>query len=478
VLLRDYGCGIGDRVVMLATRSALSVATIFGNFRLGSIHVPLDPKMPAARLQYILGDIEPKLIILDERHRDVFAQSGFTAPNIVLLSELRTLIESSAEIGTPMLVANLASPQLDISAYCIYTSGSTGRPKGVLIEHRSIADFLDGVREVYDATPDSRCGSFSAVHFDAFMIDMMLPLSQGACLNLYDDVVAPDLMFEWIGVRELTHFSAWGAMLGLISQAREFESTPLPHLRTVLTGADVPEVKAVQRWLGKKRGLRVINGYGPTEATCAATTHIITELDADRDEPYPIGKALKHVCVRLVDDRDEPVVMPRVRGELLIGGTQVMRGYWKLPTETDKKICNVDGVRFYRTGDICVWLPDGTLLFIGRRDDEVNIGGYRVHLNEIKRVLDVLPEVRSSEVVLVDSYAGEKILVAALVLAENEKIQDEQLEKIRVRLTRELPGYMVPRHLTALNELPKLSSGKVDRKHLTCMLGNHFERRP
>src|SRR5262249_45666823 len=150
--------------------------------------------------------------------------------------------------------------------------------------------------------------------------------------------------------------------------------------------------------------------------TCAATAHVIREIEPDRQELYPIGKPLKHVQVFLVGSRGERIDAAHVPGELLIGGTQVMRGYWNLPNETAASLTWLNGAMCYRTGDVCSYLADGSLFYVGRKDNEVNIGGYRVHLNEVRRVINAVSRVRACEVVTLDTEYGERILAAAVLL--------------------------------------------------------------
>jgi amino acid adenylation domain-containing protein len=476
--LRELGCNPGDRVVMVASRRAILVAAILGTFKSGCIHVPLDPRMPAARLQYILTDIAPALVIADDDLRETVEAAGSTARTILLVADLeRMLNDAPPRAEAQPSVIPLPSFQLDAPAYCIYTSGSTGRPKGVLIDHRSIVDFFEGTCDAYDVTASSVCASFSPLHFDVFLMDMLFPLAQGARLHVHDDVIAPDLLLATIRDNDVTHFSAWGMMLGVIAQADDFDTTPLPHVQTVLTGTDVPVVRTVQRWLRKTTGLQVINAYGPTEATCAATAHPIRTFESHRQQLYPIGKPLKHVRTFLVDSDGKRIDAPNTPGELLIGGSQVMRGYWNLPDETAARLTTFQGVRCYRTGDLCIYLPDGDLFYLGRKDNEVKIGGYRIHLNEVQRVINSVPNVHGSEIVLVGSQHGEKLLAAGIVLEKGQEVEvDHQIDLVKRRLIEELPSYMVPRYVTVLDEFPQLSSGKTDRKTLLSILERHISR--
>jgi amino acid adenylation domain-containing protein len=476
--LIELGCKPGDHVVMAASRRAILVASIIGTFKAGCVHVPLDPRMPASRLEYILGDIAPAVVITDEDLRDTVAAHPTARPHILLATDLDDLLAEELASGDaqPLSVA-LPDRRLDDIAYCIYTSGSTGRPKGVQIDHRAITDFFDGTKEVYDVTADSVCASFSPLNFDVYLMDMLFPLAQGARLHVYDDVVVPDLLFETVRSNELTHFSAWGMMLGLIAQAEDFDTATLPHLKTILTGTDVPDIKTVQRWMKKNTGVQVINAYGPTECTCAATAYVIREIEPDRKELYPIGTALKHVQTFLVNDQGERIDAAGVTGELLIGGTQVMKGYWNLDAETAARLTYFEGVRCYRTGDVCTYLPDGNIFYIGRKDNEVNIGGYRVHLNEVQRVINSVPNVYTSEIVTLDTKYGEKILAAGVLLEKGRDLQvDQHIDLIKRRLTEELPSYMVPRYVAVLDAFPQLSSGKADRKKLLSILEDRMNQ--
>ncbi|MEI2387584.1 amino acid adenylation domain-containing protein [Breoghania sp. JC706] len=473
--LGQQGCRPGDRVAMVAPRQAILVAAIVGTFKAACVHVPLDPKMPAARLDYILKEITPAVVITDEAHRaevaDILEDAG-RAARIMMVGELEAMLSEELACPSCPLSAELL-PRFDAErpAYCIYTSGSTGHPKGVVIAHRSLAPFFEGTAEVYDVTASSVCASFSPLNFDVYLMDMLFPLAQGAELHVHDDLVVPDFLFETIRENKVTHFSAWGMMLGLIAQAEDFDEARLPHLQTILTGTDVPDVKTVQRWMTKNGGVRVINAYGPTEVTCASTAHVIDRIEPERTELYPIGKPLKHVAGRLVDDDGGEITEPGAMGELLVGGVQVMDAYWNREEETAKRIAIFDGIRFYRTGDVCSYLADGAIYYHGRRDNEVNIGGYRVHLNEIQRVICSVPHVHSAEVVVLESGYGEKLLAAGVLFERGEYPRAERhVEVIRRRLVDELPGYMVPRHVIGFADFPQLSSGKADRKALAEIL--------
>ena len=197
--LQAIGCKTGSRVVVVANRRAIMVAAILGIFKAGCIHVPLDPRMPAARLQYILNDIAPSVVITEEDLRETVLAHLSPQASLLLVEDLERILRvSAATDNVPTSDVSLPSWLLDVPAYCIYTSGSTGRPKGVLIDHRSIVDFFEGTEQVYDVRAESVCASFSPLHFDVFLMDMLFPLAQGARLHVHDDIVVPDLLFQTI----------------------------------------------------------------------------------------------------------------------------------------------------------------------------------------------------------------------------------------------------------------------------------------
>ena len=370
--LRALGCKPEDRVVMLANRRAVLVAAILGVFKAGCVHVPLDPGMPAQQLRYILNDIVPSVVIAEEELADTVCALLPKPARLMFPKELERMatVDEDAVQGDA-LVRPTALPEFDerATAYCIYTPGAPGRPKGVLISHRALFDCFDGTWPVYDVASGSRCASFSPLHADACTVDMLFALAQGAHLQVHDGALEPDGLFRMLRANEISHFCAWGPMLGLIAQAADFGTAPMPHLKTILTGAGAPDARTVQRWMRKNPGTRVISAYGPPEVTCASVVHVVTGVEPQRAQRHPIGKPLRHVQALLVDGDGETITAAHVPGELLLGGSQVMQGYWHMPQQTAQRLTHVGGVPFFRTGDICAYADDGDLFHVGRKDD-------------------------------------------------------------------------------------------------------------
>jgi acyl-coenzyme A synthetase/AMP-(fatty) acid ligase len=255
----------------------------------------------------------------------------------------------------------------------------------------------------------------------------------------------------------------------LISEGSAFESSDLSSLERVMTGAEIINVDTMQKWLRKVPGLTLVNGYGPTEATVICTAYLIDQIEPGRAAFYPIGKPMRDTRVVLLDG-DRIVTEPGVQGELLIGGPQVMQGYKNDERQTDERIRVIDGERYYRSGDLCEWLPDGNLHYAGRNDEEIKLSGFRINLNEIKRVMDASASVRESHPVVAVHPALGKVIAACFTRADGE-IDDEpagdglfgQLQSV---FRHELPYYMVPSLYFLFDRFPTLPSGKTDKKQI------------
>jgi acyl-CoA synthetase (AMP-forming)/AMP-acid ligase II len=274
----------------------------------------------------------------------------------------------------------------------------------------------------------------------------------------------------------ITHLAAVGSTLALLAQhTNGFHGRDVTALRRVMTGAEVLDPRAVQAWLAAAPDLVVINGYGPTEATCLVVAHPIGEREPDRTEPYPIGRPLAGVRIGFL--RDDGVIDEHGPGEILVAGAQVMTGYLNRPEENAFQ--DVDGVRFYRTGDRGCRRDDGVLLFHGRHDDEVKVRGYRVNLNEVRRAVETHPDVGRAFVALVTDHRGAAVLSCAIAgkaapavpAGDGPELAPAALAaSVRAHLAARLPGYMVPVAFHELSSVPTLPSGKPDTASILASL--------
>lgn len=305
----------------------------------------------------------------------------------------------------------------------------------------------------------------SALYFDVHVMDLFFPLSRGATVHLSPAPLVANALLERIERHRITHFTAVGPVMTLMTEGTLFETCDLSSLVRVMTGAEIISVATMQKWLRRAANLSIVNGYGPTEATVICTAHIIERLEPDRSAFYPIGKPMRGTEVLLLDG-DTIVSEPGVKGELLIGGPQVMKGYWNNDEQTAERIAVVDGRRYYRSGDVCQWRTDGALDYVGRNDDEIKLSGFRIDLNEIKRVMDGTPSVREGHPVVTIHPVLGKVIAACFTTDEQGEPEEALFRKLHAVFMRELPYYMVPSLYFLFDQFPLMPSGKTDKKQI------------
>ncbi|MFE5793153.1 amino acid adenylation domain-containing protein [Streptomyces sp. NPDC056503] len=455
--LAEQGVGPGDRVAILAEKSALMPVLAIGIWKCGAVYVPLDGTAPAPRLRGLLDRLDARVVL---------------AP-----ADREPVAEGARWVGRAELEAVLAGPARewptvphhpDSTAYIIFTSGSTGEPKGVEITVANLVAYFGNHNEVLRFTPRSRVFSLSPFHFDVSIEDTLLPLSLGAYVHQFRGMHAGAVMRTVITRERITHLIAVSTLLTMITEGgRHVTRENFPDLEMVMTGAEVCDPGVINVWKDGLPEVRVINVYGPTEATIVCVAHEIEHVDPDRVSAYPIGRPLRGVTARIMDDGTEVGVheVDRV-GELWIGGEQVMRGYHGRPEETARRVVEVDGVRHYRTGDLCAYDENGDIVFRGRNDDEVKLAGRRIHLGEIRQTVLSCPGVERAAVALVERLGHD---VIALVVMAPDRAVVADVEK---RLAELLPAYMLPAVIAWSPELSVSSTGKTDEKLLMGRLAD------
>ncbi|MFB7340488.1 amino acid adenylation domain-containing protein [Streptomyces hydrogenans] len=447
--LAGQGVGPDDRVAILAEKSALVPVLAIAAWKCGAVYVPLDGTAPVPRLRGLLGRLDPRVVLaLDDR--EPVAESG----RWVGRTELDGILSGPAREWPTVPHGP------DSTAYIIFTSGSTGEPKGVEITVANLVAYFGNHNEVLRFTPESRVFSLSPFHFDVSIEDTLLPLSLGAFVHQFRGMHAGAVMRAVITRERITHLIAVSTLLTMITEGgRHVTRENFPRLEMVMTGAEVCDPGVINVWKDGLPEVRVINVYGPTEATIVCVAHEIERVDPERVASYPIGRPLRGVTARIMDDGTEVHEPDRV-GELWIGGEQVMRGYYGQPEETARRVVEVDGVRHYRTGDLCSYDENGDIVFRGRNDDEVKLAGRRIHLGEIRQTVLSCPGVERAAVALVQRLGHD---VIALVVMAPDRAVVADVEK---RLTELLPAYMLPTVVAWSSELSVSSTGKTDEKLL------------
>jgi amino acid adenylation domain-containing protein len=355
--------------------------------------------------------------------------------------------------------------------YMIYTSGSTGRPKGVVVSHRSFANFIHHVLSTFCPGPEERFALVTSPSFDMTLTSNWGPFVSGASLHVQAEEQTRDVeqLLAFLEQERISLLNVTPSHLSLLAQALPLVARVpalVPNMRILLGGESI-SVPDVNAWLDRYPTHDVVNEYGPTEATVASTFHSIPKNAAGRidDRPVPIGRPIANTRVYVLTE-DRRACMPGVPGYLYLGGAGVAEGYWGKPDRTSAAfVPDPSGgpdARMYSTGDMARFLPDGSLLFLGRRDHQVNLRGYRIELGEVEAALQAAPNVREAAVDLVKAADGNAYLAAFCAPAEGALDVHALRESIRARL----PEHMVPTQFVAVAALPRTPSEKLDRAQL------------
>ncbi len=464
-LLIARGAG-PERIVALALpRSVEIVVAQLAVVKAGSAFLPVDPAYPPERITFMLADSRPMLVVtLSELVSQLPCPAGVA---VVALDDPDTVSAVGSMLDSAPTDAARSSPlTLAHPAYVIYTSGSTGWPKGVVVSHAGLASFSAAEIDHFEVHPGDRVLQFSSPSFDASVLELCMALPAGAAL-----VVPPsgpllgEALAEVLAERAVTHALIPPVALATVPQV--VARMGLPQFHTVIVGGDACAPELANRWAS---GHRLINAYGPTEATVVSTWS--RPLAAGDGGVPPIGRPIWNTQVYVLDDvlRPAPVGVP---GELYVAGGGLARGYLNRPGLTAQRFVanpfGEPGSRMYCTGDVVRWTVVGELAFVGRADEQVKIRGFRVEPGEIETLLRKHPDVGEAVVIARkmspegDSGPGFKRLVAYVVPAgEATPVPGE----LRAMVADSLPDYMVPSAFMVLDSLPLSPNGKLDRRAL------------
>jgi amino acid adenylation domain-containing protein len=473
-------CGVGADtfVAVCLERSVEMMVALLAVLKAGGAYVPFDPQSPPDRLALMLDDIDPPLVITTSASRDVLP-AGINA--FELDREWTTLLsESDANPAQPVLPDHLA--------YVLYTSGSTGKPKGVMITHRAISNHMLWFHHTFPLTEQDTLLQKTVFTFDASIWELFSPLFAGARLVLarpggqQDSSYLVEAMLE----HNVTVLQLVPTMLTMMLGERRLEECR--SLRLMFCGGEALPIAQVKRFY-QLLNARVVNLYGPTETAVQMAYFECDRAEFERRSGggVPIGRPVSNMKVYVLDERLNPTPCG-VAGELHIGGVGLARGYLNRPDLTAERFIphpfsRAEGQRLYKTGDVARILPDGTVEFLGRRDEQVKLRGYRIELGEIESVLNAHPQVRESVAIVREDTPGDQRLIAYVVphvFEQEPSFETTETETngsnlpphalttsaLQNYLRARLPEYMIPSTFVRLEKLPTLPNGKIDRKAL------------
>ncbi|MCP4152564.1 MAG: amino acid adenylation domain-containing protein [bacterium] len=474
----------GDRVGVLMNRTLNQLPAILGILKAGAVYLPLSPALPQERIQYMINDAGIGLILSEKKHLGLLNRlqrecEGF---HTYLCMDSPNIRPHEGKEKGPSVEVQSTGP-----AYIIYTSGTTGRPKGVVLEHRGMANLNTKFVNNYNVTGGDKIIRFADISFDASLYEIFMALLNGAALHiLHRDTIDDYGMFaDYLARHDITIATLPPPYVNNL----KLES--LQSLRMLITAGSTPNLDFMKK---SSRHLEYINAFGPTESTICCSYWSSGKVgDFTEFDTITIGKPISNTKLYITNSKLNPQPIG-IAGQLCIAGVSLARGYLNNPELTSEKFTPIPNSytspsfpntqypipnnRFYLTGDLARWLPDGNIEFLGRIDHQVKVRGYRIELEEIESRLLAHKDITEAVVLANEDKFGDRILCAYYV-GETESGPDRRGEP-RVRpsaqdpaprlkdfLTQFLPDYMIPTYFIKLEKIPLTANGKIDRKALS-----------
>jgi len=440
-LLRSSGISRNDIVAILGDRSIDMVIAIIGVLKSGAAYMPIDPRYPAERIEYMLENSEATVLLVESIVTKDFSYNG----TIICLEDDQVYASECDTIDS--------INKMDDLAYVMYTSGSTGKPKGVMLKHRGVINLSIFYDRMFCFKENSRIVHMANVAFDAAVVEIFPPLIHGATIFILEKEKALDRN-EFAQFIRLHEIQIAQFVPITLRELLSYDSK-LDSLDKVLVAGDKLDDELKDKILSK--GYQLTNHYGPTETTVDSIVAVCSK------EKSTIGKPIANTRIYILDSYGNPAPI-RVVGEIYIAGEGIAKGYINNPVlTTEKFILNPLGIKeiIYKTGDIGYWEMDGSITFLGRKDNQIKLRGYRIELEEIENQLLKHKAIEKAVVVSKQDDKGQLYLSAyftAEIILE--------LSQLKEHITKELPEYMVPTRFTQITEMPLTNSGKVDKKAL------------
>lgn len=480
--LREAGVQRGDRVGIYVHKSLASIVSVFGIMKAGGVYVPLDPNAPAKRLAYITRNCDVKALLTSTEqlaNLQQFFSEGTPLCNIILTDDTNPVALEFPEgvsvipwltvlQSDPNAIAPNGAIETDL-AYILYTSGSTGDPKGVMISHRTIFTFVNWCSDRFKITPEDRVTSHAPLHFDLSTFDIYVTIQAGATVVMVPEKLSvfPVRLVQLLQEERITVTYLVPSILSMMVNYGKLYAHDMSNLRLILFAGEVFPIKYLRELVAAISHAEYYNLYGPTETNvCTYYKVQPRDLEPERTQPVPIGIACENMEVFAVGDDGQLVTERGKEGELWARGSCVAQGYWGDVEKTARNFVRNSHQPYfeeiaYRTGDIVTLHEDGVnWVYIGRRDHMIKSRGYRIELGEIEAAFYSHKGVKEvAAVAIPDDMVGNRIK-AFVVPMDHNGLTVKELE---THAAQKLPRYMVPESIEFRDELPKTSTGKINR---------------
>lgn len=457
-LLQDKGIGEEDIVGLLISDPEYIISSLIGVLKSGGAYAALDESFPVKRKQFILEDIQAKVIITEKKYYEelkLLQKDKTNSLEVIFVDEMISFEDEKYTVPHSFVSASEGGRSL---AYVSYTSGTTGKPKGVLIEHRSVIRLIKNTNYI-QITPEDRLVKTAPLSFDAATFEVWGALLNGASLHIInkDAMLDASKFGEQLIQQKIT--ICW-LTSSLFNRLTEQNPEIFKGLKKLLVGGAALSPVHINKILEMYPELDIINGYGPTENTTFSTTFLVNKTF---DKSIPIGKPIANSQCYILNNQKQQVT-PGVNGDLYVSGDGLARGYLNAPKLTAEKFIENPfrkGEKLYATGDIAKWMPDGNIRFIGRNDDQVKIRGFRIELGEIQgKLIEILGE--NNVLVTAGREETGELYLCAYIASVNEY----QAATVKEQLQVHLPDYMIPAYVISLEAFPLNANGKIDTKAL------------
>ena len=472
--LRAGGIGRESIVSLFLPRSDLLVVAVLAVLKAGAAYLPIDASYPAQRLDYIVRDSQAQLLIS-------CTELAANLPNgcqALLLDQCEVALGAmdATDLALPVQEADLA--------YIIYTSGSTGQPKGVMIEQRGLSNYLAHAKAQYERADCIGNPVHSSISFDATITSLYLPLLCGKQLFIVpeEDEIAC-LSTVWQEQSKLSLAKITPAHLELLSKI--LPPSAAANTAVLVVGGEALHANVLRFWREHAPQVRVVNEYGPTEATVGCCVYDIAAGECTMAGTLPIGRPIRNTRLYVLGEQMQLLPIGAV-GELYIGGAGLARGYLNRPDLSAERFVadpfsQDSTAHLYKTGDLVRYSEDGILHFLGRRDHQIKLRGYRIELGEIEACLSAHALVSEAAVIVQERHARQH-LVAYVVLLDalfdDAAAVAQSKQAIRQQLAEQLPSYMLPSEMIVVPAMPLTSNGKIDRAALAKLADHHQLAQP